>query len=199
MAHRLIPHAMQINIQAHHVDGGMLLNILAAHSPNALPETEECSLVAGAVKTWVQSTYKTICSRDVKFDQVVVTSLAEVDGPQATESLSPTAGTMDIGSAPLNATLCLKRTSNTAGRRKRGRTYCFPPGSDQVVDPGHWAASYVTDAIDAWNALRDALVTISLPLCIASHVAEADYIQDEFVAVDNVIDSQRRRLPGRGR
>jgi len=109
-------------------------------------------------------------------------------------------------SSPGNVSVAIARKSIYAGRSKRGRIYLagipesFVTGN--VVD-----ATFISDHVDMLNGLDEYLADATVPF-LSSIVSRIDVggitptgtstLVFRWEAVDSNVDSQRRRLAGRG-
>jgi len=112
--------------------------------------------------------------------------------------LSGNAGSKGTDALPASVANVVKWTTGFAGRSFRGRTYV--PG---WVDADATGSSFVNSAITQVQALASALLLYAgsgsqpVDFMVASIKDLALRIVTGF-AVDAIVDSQRRRLPGRG-
>jgi hypothetical protein len=132
--------------------------------------------------------------------------LASQTGPVASFPAFATPGGAATGApVPNNAALCITHRTAKRGRSYRGRT--FIAGIAKSVVNGSFVQSDTVAALVAnFNTLRTESEAADLPLVIASRynggVARVTGVGTDVtacVALDNVLDSQRRRTPGRGR
>jgi len=120
-----------------------------------------------------------------------------------------TPGTSDTAGAdiPTDTCIAIKRASVTLGRSGRGRLYWpiwkanWLSAADQVNDA---ALANIVDALVAYQTAVEAalspaeLVVISLTNGGAPRVSGVAYQIVSWGTKDNLVDSQRRRLQGRG-
>lgn len=106
---------------------------------------------------------------------------------------------------PNNAALVITHRTANRGRSYRGRTY-VPGIAKSVVQGSYVDVGVVSDIVNAFNDMVDACETANVPFTIVSRVHDGnprpegiDTVVTLCVARDNVLDSQRRRAPGRGR
>lgn len=123
----------------------------------------------------------------------VGTTYAGEQGEKATDML------------PSNVTWAIKLNTAAAGRSGHGRIYRIGLTEDQVTGNllhNDAAANFVSD----WQALQANLALDGLNLAVVSYCHAGAWRTSAFVNqvtsigyTDLIIDSQRRRLPGRGR
>ena len=199
MAHVFIPDGVRVVIQAEETtDHTELLHVIHVRVPTPPPDYAACLSIAQIVATWWQNQYRSICNNKVTLRQVVATGMNAVPAAQATVT-SSVAGF--LGGVPLTPSiaLCLKLATNLTGRRQRGRVYLWPADVGVLQDEQSFVAPYVAAAIGTWTTLGSALAAGGYIWSIASLVDVALHPITRVVAVDTIIDSQRRRLAGRGR
>ncbi len=116
---------------------------------------------------------------------------------------TPFPGEVATPALPNNVALCITLFTDLAGRSYRGRSYMPGLGESQVVLSSidvSQAAGYATKYVE----LVDALSTAGFELVVTSYqhnnVPRATAVSTPITAVgvNTVLDSQRRRLPGRG-
>jgi hypothetical protein len=118
---------------------------------------------------------------------------------------TPRAGTGSGAALPLNACLCLKVATGLAGRSYRGRWYAGNLGAAMLVDAGHTNVATVAAYASHLTNLLTALATGGYTWCITSYrnnkawrTTAVNTAVTTILGVDVAIDSQRRRLVGRG-
>lgn len=104
---------------------------------------------------------------------------------------------------PFNVTVCLSLRTQLSGRGGRGRLYqCGIP--NLAVTGNRVTTTYATALVNAYVTLQASLLALGVQWCVGSLVSGG--VPRESVLLtpisafraDNVIDTQRRRLPGRG-
>jgi hypothetical protein len=141
----------------------------------------------------------------VVIQRVVARDLTTEDGIglEVSPGIADT-GTLDSPELPNNVALAVKWTTGLVGRSRRGRTYHMGLTEIQVtgntVDP-----SAVAALLDMYLDLKTAIESVSGNVMVVLSRWSHNVLRDEGigtpilnVSVDNTIDSQRRRLPGRG-
>lgn len=105
---------------------------------------------------------------------------------------------------PNNVTLAVKWSTGLRGRSFRGRTYHIGLTEDAVAG-NTISAGHLSFLIGAYEALIDDLAGLPADLVVASRISNGVErttgvtTQVSGVSIDATVDSQRRRLPGRGR
>ena len=117
----------------------------------------------------------------------------------------PRGGAVGGNAVPLNVAFCVKLATGLQGRSYRGRWYLGNLGTPQITDAGHILPLTVANFPPALDLLRTNLAAAGYTQVITSYRNNGSWRTTAVntpvtaaVAVDNAIDSQRRRLPGRG-
>lgn len=170
------------------------------------PPTSAMTTLGESLVDWFDTQLSTPLSTNLGLREVVVTDLSTATSPQVT--VLPTAtvtGKDDAPASPGNVALCVSFRTVFRGRSFRGRN--FVPGipSDQIT--GNTVATGVVEAIEsAYNVLRvEHTASIDGQWGVVSRFSlGAPRVAGVFtpittiVVVDANVDSQRRRLTGRG-
>lgn len=186
------------------LDGQEVMNVFHVGYTSATAPTAD--MLASTVLTWAGDTLLPLLSRDLLLRRVEVIDLAIVDG--ATATLAPDGdlpGGAEDGSLPNNCALCVSFRSTSRGRSSRGRFYVPGIPNSQHVD-SRLSGAWVANVVAAFSTLLFALTSVGAELVVVSRYSEGEerptpvkYVVQSAIAVDNIVDSQRRRLPGRGR
>lgn len=118
---------------------------------------------------------------------------------------TPVNGNVSAGILPGNATMTVKFGTGLAGRSKRGRNYVIGLTEDQVSGD-NVAGATVSAYIAAYEGLQTLLVAEGMAHVVASRAnctdPETPCSGNTYTVInyssDGVVDSQRRRLAGRG-
>lgn len=176
------------------------------------PTLDDLNTIVSTVNDWATGTYANHQSNDLHWTQLVVTDLNVAGGIQVVHDMSGEGGGVIDARVKTNQdTFAVALKTGQAGRSFRGRAYVLavPSGyynSANTLDPLN-AAAYVA----LFDTLREDLNTAGFPLGILSRFNKdavptpphkrAEGLLTDVVTVtsaDNIVDSQRRRLPGRG-
>lgn len=108
-------------------------------------------------------------------------------------------------SLPNQVTFSVKRTSLFTGRSARGRTYWIGIPKDKLLstDENRLVAQYVSDVVGVVDALRSNINLVFLWDAVLVSRVSGGVLRDpavtfdwiDTVAVNNVVDTQRGRLP----
>lgn len=148
-----------------------------------------------------------LLSNQVQLDSTVAIDQTTFDGPVGI-FVGP--GT-DVGGvadnpAPSNVAFCVTKLTAGRGRGARGRWYLPGIPKEKFIGQSELDTTYVNSLVAGSNDVLSAMATanffgavVSRQLNKVDRVAGLVRPITAFRAYDNVVDSQRRRLPGRGR
>jgi len=186
------------------VDSQKVENTLYFKSPySPVPATPMANLGA-ALLDWWGTSYATLVAVDVALTEIYLTDLTTDFGSTLTVPADGEIGTISGASLPNNATFCVSFRTARRGRSYRGRNYLAALAASGVVK-NTLEEAYVTNIVTAYEALITLAGENGFTWVVASRQnggVPRDTIATEpittVVAVDRTVDSQRRRLPGRG-
>lgn len=165
----------------------------------------DITALAADVDAWVAESWLPQMPSTYQYNQTVVRGLdAEID-LQATNDDNAGVGGLTASTKSNNASLAVARRSGLTGRGARGRIYLPPPSPDSMTDDNHVSAAFATAIEGALDALSTVVGDAGFVPVIVHRVAAGVPLTEavvftllEWVVVDLVIDSMRRRLPKRG-
>jgi hypothetical protein len=186
-------------------------NTIYALAPDPFDPSSLTSL-ANTVKAWWIAEMAPLLSDIVSLEEVVATDLTTATGGQVSISGDHELGTQIGGAAPNGSTFTVSFRTAERGRAFRGRNYIVGLPLEQLSDTNHVQSSWATDLITAYEALKTALVAADFIWVVVSRFHGVDTVTGHpipraaglithvlsVLVTDFVIDSQRRRLPGRG-
>jgi len=159
-----------------------------------------------AVREWWDTQLKQVVANTVSLVEIEVVDLTAGSGLGITVQTGlPIAGAGTQPALPNNVTLAVKKGTGLVGRSFRGRTYHI--GLKETDVTGNTVGSAELNYLrNAYDALREPEgMVIPVDMCVLSEVsggvqrAAGICTPVTGIGIDPVIDSQRRRLPGRGR
>jgi len=154
--------------------------------------------VAAAFSTWWSSVYKNQSIDDVCLYQIQVRKYSPSDPLAYDLAVSPVVcGISSAGPGPANATASISWRTGLAGQRFRGRFYAVGLSEAVVDDLDKLTTGYVGGMATAASGLITNIVATGWELVIFHRDTETATAITSVV-VENIVDSQRRRLPGRG-
>ncbi len=165
----------------------------------AAPTLTDLINAANEAVDWWSVEYSNGQANDVCLFAVIATDMSVEGGQQYTADVSPpTCGTSAVAVSPGNVTSTISWRTARTGRRYRGRTYVVGIDENQTSEfdtlAGFMVAHLASVAAD-W-ILRMLAVNLN-PVVASFTYASAEPILS--AVIENVLDSQRRRLPKRGR
>ena len=186
-------------------DGQVVENTLYYRFAAGGPVESDLTALLEAVNTAIRANLIPLMTNAITFLRLVGTLLDVVDGLQLISTTSlPIAGENTGAAMPNNVAMCMSIRSAVGGRSGRGRNYI--PGLPRSVFAANtldatFAAALTgaySDILAAggdagWEAVVVSRFTGGLPR--TTGVANA--VTSNFF-VDRIVDSMRRRLPGRG-
>jgi hypothetical protein len=190
--------------------GQEVKNVLNYHSDVAINIALLEALGSALIKAFLDSAWWGTDIAGIIFDDIKLTDLTSASSPTATVvdftggnlPLAPTAHTDDV--VANNAALVVTHRTDSRGRSFRGRTYLAGMRNALTDTTTSFVAGVATNAIALMNDLDDAAVSVNCGPVVASREAGGvprstgvtTLIREHACNTD--IDSQRRRLAGRG-
>ncbi|HEY9758907.1 MAG TPA: hypothetical protein V6C97_27305 [Oculatellaceae cyanobacterium] len=158
-----------------------------------------------ALKTWWDTTGKTYFSGQLVLTQITTVNQETASAPSSTLIVSPgIAGTVSGATVPTHTACCATLRTDLRGRSYRGRTYLGGVPSGGLADNLTFTTTFVANVITALTALKTAIEALGAVWVVVSKYtnkiprAAGTKTPITAIAVDTYIDSQRRRLGGRG-
>ena len=198
-----VPNVAQVNMRFLW-DGQRCENVFNVQYTSP-PDAATLLLLAGLFADWWVPDMRPNISPAAQLTEVYAVDMSTASGETATYNTGlPSAGGSGSPSVPNNVAFCITFRTAFRGRSFRGRSYVLGIPEDKF-DVSRMLPAAVTGYVTAYNNLIDQLQTIDTPLVVVSKYADgapraagvATPVQIA-IALDNVADSQRRRLPGRG-
>lgn len=189
------------------VDGQEVDNDLYfRHTTGVITQADLVTLV-GEVATWMSTQYAPILNVAWSGRKVTGRALDFSFGFVAEVDLSSAAGGTSGEAAPNNCTMAIKFGTNFAGRSFRGRNY-VPVLTNSEVSGNVIDSAFINSVILVYEQLLPGGLSqppgwswsvVSLVTLGAPRVAGVFTEITSVTVTDNIVDSQRRRLPGRGK
>jgi len=203
MADKAVPLTMEVNVRFL-LFGQLVENLYHVRNEDGV-DAQVLSDCRDAFIQWVPNSFMPNVSHDLIWQGLEVKNLNILNGSILSYTApSPVPGGANSASEPGNVSFCVSKRTGQSGRSFRGRTYVagvpvvFRTGNS--VD-GNWAS----DVLASLNELITILNTFNQVLVVVSKIA--DKVERlipittqviNFTYADLNIDSQRRRLTGRG-
>ena len=169
------------------------------------PGPTDLTELASELIDWWQLTVKAGQPTTLALEAVRITDLTTAFSPSITDATGlPAAGTGASPSMPNNIALCITKRTLLRGRSFRGRIY-HPGLTEGAITGNVVAGATVTGIINWYELLREFTLTSGLAaLCVVSYFEAGNPRPEGLKTIvthftsDGTVDSQRRRLPGRG-
>ena len=137
-------------------------------------------------------------SNEFSISEIVVKDINTTAGAEVTLAITPPmAGGAATASMPGGTALCVSLRTGLSGRQFRGRKYFSGIPTSEVVGNA-FDPDFVSAMLTGINTLLGALLTVDHPVQVASPTYGTATQVIAVVASDLWVDSQRRRLTGRG-
>jgi hypothetical protein len=168
-----------------------------ARVDNAVLGSGDLSNMANVVADWWQNSYKTVVRPNIVGLQVVATKQDPADPLQATVYINAP-GSWGTGTVlPGDVSAAVSWRTGLAGRKYRGRFFDFGVPSDAANINDSMTGAYIAALTAIAQYLLNHLLSANLKLVIF-HKSDNTYTAVLGLIVDQLIDSMRRRLAGRG-
>jgi hypothetical protein len=193
-----------------HENGCIIENVYHVLKGSAFGGTDLTD-IAQAFRDWWDAELQSVVADDVALDLIKVRNMTTATSPaiEFTDGL-PLVGGSGGGALPNNSTLAIKWTTGFAGRSFRGRTYHIGLTDNDLANTVSIDSTAQSFFAAAYEALIGAVSDLSMDLVVASFFSGVDVNGDPIprstavltpivgAVVDTALDSQRRRLLGRG-
>lgn len=205
MPFQVCPNTAEVVFHAD-LNGQIVANIWHVNVPTP-PSLEQLQTIRDVFNDWIEGPMMGGSSNQLTPIDLIVTDLTQEGGLQVVKDMTGEGGGEVNSPVKTNQdTLCLTLRSSQRGRSFRGRNYIMAVPTQFYLDSNHITTGQVAAYVADWNGLVTDLATAGFPLGILSRVSggapRAQGLITEavgYTAFDNVIDSQNKRLPGRGR
>jgi hypothetical protein len=172
---------------------------------NAAPDLSNLTDLVEAINTAIRGSLLPLLTNTIALVRVIGTLLDAIDGLQYISTTSlPASGGSSTSPMPNNDTLAIRFTSASRGRSARGRNFVVGMINNRDFTD-QWNTTYVNSLVDAWVDIAAAGSDFGWTQVIASRITGGaprttgvSYAVTGISTADNLIDSQRRRLLGRG-
>lgn len=162
--------------------------------------------LTAAVALWWDTDMKPLQSTSCLMREVYGRDARTTTGIESTDATyNGVAGTNGAsGSQANNVSLCVSLRTGAIGRSQRGRFYVLG-ATEGDTSSNEFSLAYLNDVATALQNLAVAIIGAGWSWVVASkrtggadRVSAAIRVITEILIVDPIIDSMRRRLPGRG-
>lgn len=175
-----------------------LQNVLHVQAPQAVVFADLVN-IANAAVAWWNDAYRETASNVVCLISATATDMSVEGGMQYTADVSPAVcGIQALSPTSANVTGTISWRTGRTGRRYRGRTYAVGFQEVDVSNLDTMSGALVSGLASASVDWILRALGVNLPPVVASFTYQtAEQILG--AVIENVVDSQRRRLPRRGR
>lgn len=202
MAFIPLPNGIKVELKFT-MGGELMVNVFHVTSVNPLITANLTDVCIAILSAW-NDNMKPLQGAGVSLQEIVATDVSEEDGEQLVYVTGlPTAGTATGDLLPANVAVVSSNKSVYTGRSRRGRTY-WGGFTEPNMAGSVPVTAVLTGILGFNNDFVTALDGADLVWGVASYVSEgtprvtALFTPFTAFTVDQVSDSQRRRLPGRG-
>ena len=186
------------------VDGQRCENVFHFHTSTPFTVTDMDLLATDLIAFW-DAQFKTQYNSTVFLSEVKITDMSAQNAPSVTSGAGlPIAGTRTGVQLPNNCAVVFTKRTALRGRSYRGRVYFGPLGEPDVVNNAATPA-LVTGLLSRYETMKTRVIGArTWNMAVVSRFQNGNPLAfgvatnvSGFTS-DGVIDSQRRRLPGRG-
>ncbi len=203
MAFQSVPETAAIDV-IYTYNGVTCENIFYAKHPGGYTQTDITALAA-AVDIAVGENWLDIQPPEAIYQRVEVRGLESENDFQATANTNAGPGEALTAALPNQVTIAIKKESGLTGRSARGRSYWIgiPSGEVEATDENRLTASFIAEveievgrirtrinATGSWEAVLVSRITGGVQRAVG---VTFDWLGT--VCVDNIVDTQRGRLP----
>lgn len=186
-------------------DGQKVENTLYFRHDTGAISSAEREALGNWIEAWWNDEIRPLQTNEVTFREVYVTDMSSaMSGTSSVSDLNGTPGAQGTPSEPNNVTVTISFRTDFRGRSARGRNYAIGLTTADVtanqvaqVTLDAWVDAYelllTLPGLDNWTWVVASFYTNNAPRVEALLLPVTDVL-----VVDDVVDSQRRRLPGRG-
>lgn len=186
-------------------DGQEVNNVFHVTQPTPYDLTS-LAVLGALFQGWLENTVVGGLPATISYQKIILRALDTEDSPalEYTTGFPLTGLSVSKLAMPNNVTVAVKWSTGRAGRSYRGRTFHIGLTEDYVTD-NQLSAGGVAYLNTVYGDLLDAFDSYPGDLVVASryhnNAPRVSGITTPIVSysINPVIDSQRRRLPGRGR
>lgn len=203
MAFIPVPNVLQVELI--YLWAGQVVETVLHYQPDGAISVPEMSGLAANMVTWYDVQMQPLHHTSIQLTQVKVTDLSTDSAPVINYTTGlPLVGTVGADGLPNNVALVITKRTAMRGRSYRGRIY-HPGLAESQCAGNQVAGATVTSLLAAYNLLLTQTVSAETYHMVVVSRQHNNAVLDEGVATlvasldtDGFVDSQRRRLPGRG-
>ena len=169
------------------------------------PTPTDLSVAASLGSGWWTTTLKGNISDIVTLRQVRATDMTAQGAPQAIQTVGTAGADTNVNPLPLSAALCVSGRTEKRGRSYRGRVYVSGLNRGMMSSANVMNNTYLSAFASAFTTLQASLKAANFDIVVPTRQHNGSVVSpaelNEVVAwvIDSALDSQRRRLTGRGK
>jgi hypothetical protein len=173
---------------------------------NETPSLENVTSLLEEINTAIQDQLIPLLSSAITLVRLVATLISVVDGFVVTNTTGmPVSGGGSDDALPSNVALCISKRTALRGRSARGRNYIAGIPLDARETQDTLTSAFTSGVVSAFETILGAgadggwvPVVVSRFHSGAPRTTGVTNPITNVIVTDNIMDSQRRRLPGRG-
>lgn len=201
-----VPNGVKVQIYFQSA-GQLAMNDLWFIGPDADPDLVSVTGLITEVENWVVGDYLPLVCDTVTLTKIVGRAMTSADGAIATRFNGIDAGAVTTEQAPNNVAPCISLGTGRGGRSAHGRNYIVGT-PNAAIDVNTVQPAFIGAFTDAYAQLLPGggndptpfiFSVVSYYLGGAVRVTPFSWPVRSVGFTDNIVDSQRRRLPGRGK
>jgi len=186
------------------LDGQIVENTLY-YQKETTPDATDLAALVEVVTAYIKDVIIPFLDSAISLVRVVGTLIDVIEGLSYTSTTGlPASGDQTGAVLPNNVAFCISFRTSLSGRSGRGRNYVAGISSDDVV-ANTFDSAWATNLVAAYAGLQGVAgddgwvqVVVSRSHDGAPRVAALVSPVTSTLSTDRTVDSQRRRLPGRG-
>lgn len=198
------PNTMEVEL-VFEQDAQIMENTLYYRLTTGTPTVTEMAALLDEINAFIRATLLPLLNNTLSLIRVVGTLLDAVDSLQVVSTTGlPAPGASTSPPLPNSVSLCMSIRTGFTGRSRRGRNYVAGFSEDAIA--GNTVnGTMVTALLDVWNELISIGGDDGWEQVVVSRVSGGSPRTTALITpvtsvivTDDQVDSQRRRLPGRG-
>lgn len=203
MAFIPIPNSVKVSVEWL-VAGQEVVLTFTVRKPSAVTQTD-VNNIRDVMHNWASNNLRNLMHSGAQYQRTYVVDLSSENGPFA-EAVPPAAVFGSIGgvAAANNVALAVSHRTAQRGKSFRGRVYLGGLAAGSLQTATTISPTFVTTIAGVWALLVGALTAQAYQLAVPSRQANKQprvtglSTPVSLVLIDAFLDSQRRRLAGRG-
>jgi hypothetical protein len=182
-----------------------IVNVFHAHDDTGAPDATRAAVLANALAASWDTNLMPVFSNQISLSHVEWVVLDTQTSPAGRTDEAGTAGAINHPSIAANAALVVTSRTALRGRSYRGRTYVAGIPNNFLANAVTVDSTYANDLVAGFALLQASMAAVQATLSVVSYqhngvrTTPAHVETITHFTTDYYLDSQRRRLQGRGR